>query len=126
MGNNEKPNSKSTNVGSKHKGSDLNYCEWCGKVTPMEKIQLPETPILENIEDKINAFGRQRIWGEYGDWSMEDIDSDFEAELLVYDELLNTITLKTVCERCIEEDDRLYNKYYENPDDEIAFWNDNF
>ena len=33
---------------------DINHCVWCGAVTPMEKMQLPETPILEHMEDKID------------------------------------------------------------------------
>ena len=105
-----------------------NHCSWCGKSTWMNRMLLPETPILEFMEDKINGYGRQDIWGEDGDWSMKDLDSDFEAELLVYDELLNTVSNKIVCIGCLKEDDDLWNKYYgidedDNPDndDEILF-----
>ena len=114
-------------MGSKYKrDKDLNHCVWCGALTPMEKMQLPSTPILEHIEKKIDKLGRNRIWGDNSDWSRVDMDSDLEAELLVYDEMLATINLKTVCERCIEEDERMWKKYYGNSDDEIAFWNDDF
>jgi hypothetical protein len=90
----------------------------------MEAILLPETPILEFIEDKINEYGREEIWGENGDWSLEELDSDFEAELLVYDEMLNTMSPKVVCIGCLKEDDELYNRYYEydsDNDGEINF-----
>ena len=30
-----------------------NHCAWCGKPTAMEAMQLPETPILEFMEEKI-------------------------------------------------------------------------
>ena len=122
MDDNRKQNNKSTNVGSKHKGGKLNYdgvanqkvnyCEWCGNQTPMGKTTQAITPILEFIEDKIDLIGREDIWGEYGDWSMIDIDSDLEAELLVYDEMLNNVDKRIICEVCLRTDDRLYKKYY--------------
>ncbi len=112
MGNNEKSNSKSTNVGSKHKDSKLNYCEWCGNKTPMNKTIQAQTPILEFIEDKIDLIGREDIWGVHGDWSMVDIDSDLEAELLIYDEMLNTVGKRIVCEVCLIQDNKMYKKYY--------------
>lgn len=106
---------------------DINHCVWCGALTPMEKMQLPQTPILEHMEEKIDNIGRKRIWGDNSDWSMVDMDSDLEAELLVYDEMLATVSLKTVCERCLEEDEKLWKKYYGNPDDiDVLFWDDEF
>ena len=55
------------------------------------------------------------------------MDSDLEAELLVYDEMLAMVSLKIVCERCIKEDERLWKKYYDNPDDmDVVFWDDEF
>lgn len=110
-------------MGTKHKGDNsLNTCCWCGKLTVMEAMQLPETPILEFMEDKIDKFGRSKIWGENGDWSNVDMDSDFEAELLVYDEMLSTVSKKVVCETCLNEDDKLWDKYYgDSGDYEIRF-----
>lgn len=107
-------------MGAEHKGDNtVNYCQWCGAPTVMERMQLPDTPILEHIEEKIDKHDRKRLWGDLSDWSKLDLDSDFEAELLVYDEMLASISLKTVCERCLEEDERLWKKYYDNdPDDE--------
>ena len=62
--------------------ADINYCVWCGKKTPMEKMQLPDTPILEHLEDKINLHGRIKIWGDNSDWSKLDLDSNFEADVV--------------------------------------------
>ena len=98
---------------------DIKHCVWCGAPTLMEEMQLPDTPIIEHMEEKINNHDRKRIWGDLSDWSKLDLDSDFEAELLVYDEMLGTMSLKTVCETCLGEDDRLWQKYYTN--DEIRF-----
>jgi hypothetical protein len=112
MDDNEKQNNKSTNVGSKHQGSGLKYCEWCGKKTPLGKTTQAITPILEFMEDKIDLIGREDIWGIHGDWSMVDIDSDLEAELLIYDEMLNNIGKRIICEVCLRQDNMLYKKYY--------------
>ena len=87
-----------------------------------------ETPILEFIEDKIDLIGREDIWGIHGDWSLADIDSDLEAELLIYDEMLNSVKKRIVCTSCMIQDEANYQKYYggmigedndnDNPDDE--------
>ena len=100
----------------------IKFCTWCGKLTVMEPMLLPETPILEFMEEKINEFGRDEIWGDDGDWSSIDMDSDFEAELLVYDQMLSTVSEKVVCIGCLKQDDDLWNKYYDSGDEpEIVF-----
>ena len=124
MDDSKKQNSKSINVGSKHKNSKVNYCEWCSKQTSLGKTTQAITPILEFIEDKIDLIGRENIWGMNGDWSMVDIDSDLEAELLIYDEMLNNVQKRIICEVCLRQDDELYKKYYEydsDNDGEINF-----
>ena len=99
-------------MGSKHKDSKLNYCEWCGNKTPFNKTMQAQTPILEFMEEKIDLIGREDIWGVHGDWSMVNIDSDLEAELLIYDEMLNMVSKRTVCEVCLVQDNKMYKKYY--------------
>jgi hypothetical protein len=99
-------------MGSKHKDSKLNYCEWCGNKTPLGRTMQAETPILEFMEEKIDLIGREDIWGVHGDWSMVNIDSDLEAELLIYDEMLNMVSKRTVCEVCLVQDNKMYKKYY--------------
>ena len=107
---------------TKSTGDKINYCKWCGAPTVMEEIQLPETPILEFMEDKIDKLGRQRVWGENSNWAMLDMDPDDEAELLVYDEMLSSVSLKHVCEKCRSDDDNMWRKYYgDNQDDEWVF-----
>jgi len=78
----------------------------------MGKTTQAITPILEFMEDKIDLIGREDIWGMNGDWSLVDIDSDLEAELLIYDEMLNTLGKRIVCEVCLRQDNMLYKKYY--------------
>jgi hypothetical protein len=112
----------------KDKNSKVGYCEWCAKNTKMGLTEQPNTPILEDIEDRINHIGRDKVWGKNADWSILDLDSDFEAELLVYDELLNTMSKRRVCRQCMLEDDMLWERFYGNDEDEdeddIDFWDD--
>ena len=107
------------------KNRTTKHCAWCGKPTVMEPILIADTPLLEFIEDKIDKYGRKQLWGDGADWSQMNLDSDFEAELLVYDSMLNSVSHKTVCISCLKQDDDLWNKYYggdDNPDDnEIVF-----
>jgi len=107
-------------MGTKHKEDKINYCKWCGLKTNLEPILTPETPLLEFLEEKINTLGRDKVWGDDSNWAILDIDSEVEAELLVYDDMLNTLSYKHLCEKCIEEDDILYDKYYEG-DDGVEF-----
>ena len=117
-------------MGTDNKDSKIEYCEWCSKKTPLPPTTQAQTPILEFVEDKIDLIGREDIWGIHGDWSMVDIDSDLEAELLIYDEMLNNVKKRIVCTACIMNEEKMYNKYYgdmigendenndDNPDDE--------
>ena len=93
--------------------SDVGHCCWCGAPTLMEKTMTADTPILEEMEDKIDMIGRNQVWGTNSDWSRLNMNSDTEAELLVYDQLLSTVSFKTVCEKCLIDDEKLYRKYYE-------------
>ena len=102
----------------------VNYCEWCSKQTHLGKTTQAITPILEFIEDKIDLIGREDIWGMLGDWSMVDIDSDLEAELLIYDEMLNNVKKRIVCEVCLRQDDKMYDKYYSGMIGEVNKDND--
>ena len=95
------------------------YCEWCSKKTDNEQTQVSSTPILEELEQEINTHGnREELWGVDSDWSKLDLTSTFEAKLMVYDEMLNQIKLRTICSNCLEQDEMLYEKYY---GDEIIF-----
>ena len=102
----------------------VNYCEWCSKKTPMPPTTQAQTPILEFVEDKIDLIGREDIWGIHGDWSMVDIDSDLEAELLIYDEMLNDVKKRIVCTACIMNEEKMYNKYYSQMEGEVNENND--
>ena len=69
----------------------INNCAWCGRPTMMPRMQVADMPIMEWMEKKIDKAGRLRIWGEKSDWSKVKLDPSFEAELLLYDNVLSTV-----------------------------------
>lgn len=89
-----------------------NYCRWCGVITSNYPSYIPSSPILEWLEEKIDILGREKVWDENSDWSKIEMDTETEAELLVYEGMLNTIIKGRVCDECLKKDDELFEKYY--------------
>lgn len=77
---------------------------------------IPGTPILEWLEIKINGLGREKVWGENSDWEKLDLDPTTESELTAYEELMNSVQTGIVCDECLSNDDKLWDKYYEDED----------
>jgi hypothetical protein len=100
------------------------YCAWCGCVTNARIGFVPSTPVLEWLEEKIDTLGRDKVWDENSDWSKVKMDSQTEAELLVYEELMNTVVKQVVCDKCLDEDHKLFAKYYGEDQDDIFFDDD--
>ena len=102
-------------------------CAWWHKPTNLPEVFAADTPILEWMENRINKFcddkglNKQQVWGEDADWGRMNISETFEAELLVYDELLITVDRKTICKQCLVDDQKLWDKYYNNGDGEGDF-----
>ena len=94
------------------KNNKIRSCAWCGKYTTGELMMAPEIPILEFMEEKIDKLGRDEVWGEESNWAKLEIDSDDEAELLIYDDMLNNMVMRRLCDQCLKEDEELTNKYY--------------
>ena len=70
-----------------------------------------------------NNHTREEVWGIDSDWNMIDLPEQFENELLAYDELIATVERKVICQECLVEDDKLWKKYYYDPDDDED-WDD--
>ena len=93
-------------------------CAWCHKPTNMVEIFAPDIPILDWMEEKIitycekNDIDREKLWGENSNWDDVMLDENMEAQLSVYDELIETVSRKTICQECLKEDDILWKKYY--------------
>ena len=71
-------------------------CAWCHKPTDMVKIFAADTPILEWMEEKITNYcekhniEREKLWGYDSNWDDLHLPAVLEAELAVYDELIET------------------------------------
>ena len=97
-------------------------CAWCHKPTSLPEVFAAESPILEWFEDRINAFcddnniDKEHLWGEDSDWGRINLPEQFEAELLTYDDLMVTVDRKTICQHCLVEDQKLWDKYYSGGD----------
>ena len=93
-------------------------CAWCHKRTDLPKVFAADGPLLEWFEKIIdkycieNNINKEDIWGADSDWGRLDLDIKMEAKLLAYDELVASVSKKTICKECLLEDDRLYKKYY--------------
>jgi hypothetical protein len=95
-----------------NKSKNTNNCGWCGCLTNNPPSSNPYIPILEFMEDKINKLGRSKVWGMESNWAFIDLDPAIEAELLVYDELLNTQVMRPICDACLCSDEELLDEYY--------------
>ena len=95
-------------------------CAWCHKPTTLPEVFAADSPILEWFEDRIEKFceekgiNKKQLWGEESDWNKVNIPEGFEAELLTYDALLVSVSRKRICKTCLVEDQKLWDKYYNN------------
>ena len=91
------------------KKKKTNQCQYCGGKTDLPSMHHPMIPINEWMEKKIDKLGRN-------DWFKKiDLDNPTEEEeqLIDYDQLTNTLGRGYVCQKCLEVDDVVWNKYYQ-------------
>ena len=55
-------------------GDKVKYCSWCGEECKEKPVQVADTPILEHMEEKIDAIGRTQVWGENSKARWQDIN----------------------------------------------------
>ncbi len=84
-------------------------CEWCHGPADLPQMYIPESPVLEWLEEKLVYLDNNFVG--------EELTSDEEWEILVYDEMVKSIRKGHVCTICWTEDQALYDKYYENDSD---------
>ncbi len=102
-------------------------CAWCFKKTTLPDVFAAEAPLMIFMEDRIdtwcekNNITRDELWGGESDWNSIDLDAAMEMELLAYDELVATISKKTICKECLIEDDKIYKKYYLDFENDVTF-----
>ena len=102
-------------------------CAWCFKKTDLPDVFAAEAPLMIFMEERIddwcgkNNITRDELWGGESDWNKLDLDPQIESELLAYDELVASVSKKTVCKECLIEDDKVYKKYYLDFENDITF-----
>lgn len=102
-------------------------CAWCFKKTNLPDVFAAEAPLMIFMEERINKWceknnvTRDELWGGESDWNKIDLDPAMEMELLAYDELVASVSKKTICKECLIEDDKVYKKYYLDFENDITF-----
>jgi hypothetical protein len=88
-------------------------CEWCFGTKDVMPIFIPETPVLEWMEEKLISVDEDFSQSELSEWE--------EWEMLCYDDMIKQIRRGHVCKKCWTQDQKLYDKYYDtdNNDDFI-------
>lgn len=88
-------------------------CEWCFGTRNVMPIFIPETPVLEWMEEKLSSVEEDFSQSELSEWE--------EWEMLCYDDMIKQIRRGHVCKKCWTKDQKLYDKYYDtdNNDDFI-------
>ena len=90
--------------------STKKYCEWCFNTTGVMSMYIPETPVLEWMEEKLIAIDN--------DFTEQELSKEEEWEILVYDEMVKSIRRGNVCRKCWKQDQILYEKYYDQDDED--------
>lgn len=85
-------------------------CEWCHGTTNVVPMYIPESPVLEWMEEKLIAIDK--------DFSNQELSKEEEWEILIYDEMVTSIRRGAVCHKCWKKDQRLYDKYYDTDDND--------
>ena len=73
-------------------------------------MYIPQTPVLEWMEEKLILLE--------GEFKGKDLTAEEEWEILVYDEMVQSITRGTVCQKCWKKDQKLYETYYDQDDED--------
>lgn len=84
-------------------------CEWCHGPADLPQMYIPESPVLEWMEQKLAYLDNNFV--------DEGLTNDEEWEILVYDEMVKSIRRGHVCTICWTEDQALYDKYYTDDKD---------
>ena len=88
----------------------MRKCNWCVGTTGVMSMYIPQSPVLEWMEEKLILLD-----GEFRD---QDLSEEEEWEILVYDEMVKSITRGMVCKKCWTRDQMLYETYYDVDDED--------
>ena len=89
-----------------------NKCNWCGGETDLPQTYHAMGPISEKYELLMQNFEKQ--YGEKWWDKEEEIGKKLIEEVMLYDQITNTVSKGIVCAECLDKDDELYNKFRKN------------
>ena len=87
-------------------------CYWCDSKTDMPHTYHAMGPISEKYELLMQNFEKQ--YGEKWWDKEEEIGKKLIEEVMLYDQITNTVSKGIVCAECLDKDDELYNKFRKN------------
>ena len=87
-------------------------CYWCGSETDMPYTYHAMGPISEKYELLMQSFEKQygKKWWD----KEEEIGKKLLEDVMIYDQIVNTVSKGVVCADCLDKDDELYNKFKKN------------
>lgn len=85
-------------------------CDWCFGTKDVMPMYVPQSPVLEWMEEKLILLD--------GEFRGQDLTKEEEWEILIYDEMVTSITRGKVCKKCWKKDQELYEKYYDQDDED--------
>lgn len=89
----------------------MNYCDWCGGKTNNEEVYSSEISLLDMFEEIIDKIGREEIYYEYCYDEGLDLNIE-ETKVKTYWDSLNNINFRTICDRCLKNEDIMNEKFY--------------
>ena len=92
-------------------------CQFCKEEHKTEEMfhghlamMIPEA----KYEDRINELGRDSWWERMKEPNLPEKEAKELEDLALYDQLVNTIGRGSACNKCLEKEDKMYQKYYPN------------
>ena len=92
--------------------SENRECNWRNKLTDMPYTYHAMGPISEKYELLMQGF--EKKYGEKWYNKEEEIGKKLLEEVCFYDQVVSTVSKGVVCAECLVEDDKIYQKYRKN------------
>ena len=91
---------------------ETNKCQWCRKETNMPNSFVAMSPIIpireKKIQESIEKYGEEWWVG------LEKNDPELFDKLSFYDQLTCTVGRAFVCAKCLDKDNKNWNKFRKN------------
>lgn len=96
-----------------------NNCQFCGNEFETEELYagyLSMTMPNPEMENKKEKWG-QEFWKHLERTDLTETEAEELDQLSFYDQMLNTVGRGFACQPCLEQEDKLLNEYYPQPNE---------